>query len=81
MTTTEIKAVLSAAGYDSRIEDDSVVLYLSDPGEDEADADAALAEIAALFPVGAVAVDWTGDGNTDSDGYNTSDVRVSPEEA
>jgi hypothetical protein len=76
--TNEIKAVLSAAGYDSRIEDDSVVLYLSDPGEDEADADAALAEIVALFPARSVTVDWTGGGNTDSDGYNTSDVRVSP---
>lgn len=67
---------LRAAGYDlSLSEADHLVLAVSD-GDDDGEAETALSEIRNIVgPVGCVA-EWTGDGNTDADGYSTSDVRI-----
>lgn len=73
---TAAARALQAAGYDlcAHSDEDRLILSVSD-GDDD-DGDATLAEIRALVePLGCTA-EWTGDSNTDADGYTTSDVRI-----
>jgi hypothetical protein len=79
-----VRSIIEAEGYDlsASSDDDRIILAVSagkaspEDSDDYPDADAELHRIRELIaPVGAVA-EWTGDGNSDADGYDTFDIAI-----
>lgn len=79
-----VRSVIEAEGYDlsASSDDDRLILAVSageaspEDSDDYPEADDELNRIRELIaPLGAVA-EWTGDGNSDRDGYDTFDIAI-----
>jgi hypothetical protein len=79
-----VRSIIEAEGYDlsASSDDDRIILAVSageaspKDSDDYPDADAELHRIRGLIaPLGASA-EWTGDGNSDADGYDTFDIAI-----
>lgn len=81
-TTAEVDAALSVAGYDtSHVDDTELILSLTDGTQgdtEEVDGEESLAEVRSIVEPLGYQANWTGNGNTNSDGESTSDVRITP---
>lgn len=82
MTKAEAEKAIMALGYDlaRRSNTDAIYVALTDeggPDDPPSEADVAIEELRAALP--GLSVEWTGDSDTDGDGYTTSDVRIAPE--
>lgn len=78
MQRKDVVRVIERLGYDvlGASDDSRILIAVSDPGGDSDEAAEARAELRAALPEWC-AVEWTGDGNTDSDGETTSDLSIS----
>jgi hypothetical protein len=68
-----IMSLLADSPDHFRDDDGDYVIHVSDNDEDEGTE--TLEALRRLLPAGWSA-DWTGDGNSDGDGYHTSDIRI-----
>ena len=84
LSLDRIRSVIEAEGYDlsASSDDDRLILAVSageaspEDSDDYPEADDELNRIRELIaPLGAVA-EWTGDGNSDADGYDTFDIAI-----
>ena len=80
----QVRSIIEAEGYDLSASSDGERLILAvsageaspEDSDDYPDADAELHRIRGIIaPLGAIA-EWTGDGNSDADGYDTFDIAI-----